>query len=287
MSKMIRTGYSRVDKIADGLQSGELTVIAGRPSMGKSVFAIGMACNIVVCSNKNTALFSLEMSSEQLLLRLFSMKPYVNRDGIRLSCVEEDGNTILKITDRVDTGKIVINDKAEISIQELILECHKLKEKQDVQIVIIDYLQLMPLTSMDDRPREADISEISDSLKEMAHELDISVVALSQLSRIADQRPNHRPVLSDFTPKYGSLVDNSDLIMLIYRDDYYYKDSYQKEKAEIIVAKNNHGRTGTAEIAWISECCSFWELDAFDSRVLFFTISGTKNFYGGGILSQV
>jgi replicative DNA helicase len=189
------------------------------------------------------------------------MKPYVNRKDMQLGCFECGGNAILRNVGRTDTGKLIINDNPGISIRELISECHKLKGKHNVQTIIIDYLQLMTGSSKEDRSREEELSEISESLKKLAQELDISVVALSMLRNTVEQRVNHRPALSDFIPEYyGPLADNSDLIMFIYRDDYYHKDSCKKGKAEIIVAKNNHGRTGTVEIAWIPEYCSFCEI---------------------------
>ena len=255
----IPTGFIDLDTKTAGLQKSDLVLIAARPSMGKTAFVLNVTQDAVLKSNITTAIFSLEMSKEQLVTRLFSLDSGVNSQKIRIGNLNPDEMmSIIETADKIGKSKLIINDTPGISINELRSACRKMKLENDLGLVIIDYLQLMTGNAKTDS-RQQEISEISRSLKALAREIDAPVIALSQLSRAVEQRQDHRPMLSDLRES-GAIEQDADVVMFIYRDDYYNKDSEKKGVAEIIIAKQRNGPIGTVELAWLPDYTRFANL---------------------------
>ncbi len=239
----IATGFIDLDYRMSGLQPSDLILIAARPSMGKTAFVLNIAQYTAFHSDLATAIFSLEMSKEQLVNRLFSLESRVDAQMLR------NGN--LSDTD----WEKLIDDTPGISIGELRSKCRKYKLEYNIQLVIIDYLQLMSGNGRTDS-RQQEISEISRALKALARELHVPVIALSQLSRAVEQRPDHRPMLSDLRES-GAIEQDADVVMFIYRDDYYNKDTDKKNIAEVIIAKQRNGPIGTVNLVWLPQYTKF------------------------------
>ena len=257
----IPTGFIDLDYKLSGLQPSDLVLIAARPSMGKTAFVLNIAQYIAFKKNKSVAVFSLEMSKEQLVNRLFSLESQVDAQAIRTGNMKDsDWEKLIEGAGIIGKSRLIIDDTPGISISELRSKCRKYKLEQGLDIVIIDYLQLMTgSVGRSSESRQQEISEISRSLKGLARELSVPVVALSQLSRAVEQRPDKRPMLSDLRES-GAIEQDADVVMFIYRDEYYNKDSEFKKQAENIIAKQRNGPVGTVNLAWLGEYTKFANL---------------------------
>ena len=252
----IPTGFTDLDYMTAGLQRSDLILVAARPSMGKTAFVLNVAQNIAVKEHLCCAIFSLEMSKEQLVNRLFSLEARVDAQKLRIGNLQEsDWEMLIEGAGKIGNSKLIIDDTPGISISALRSKCRKYKLEHDLSIIIIDYLQLMSGNGKSES-RQQEISEISRSLKALARELNVPVVALSQLSRAVEQRPDHRPMLSDLRES-GAIEQDADVVMFIYRDDYYNHDTPNKNISEIIIAKQRNGAIGTVELAWLPEYTRF------------------------------
>ncbi|HIT88945.1 MAG TPA: replicative DNA helicase [Candidatus Merdenecus merdavium] len=252
----IPTGFIDLDYKMSGFQPSDLILIAARPSMGKTAFVLNIAQHMAFKSGVTAAIFSLEMSKEQLVNRLLSLESNVDSQNIRTGNLSDDEwSKLIEGAGTIGRSKLIIDDTPGISISELRSKCRKYKLEHDLGIVIIDYLQLMTGSGKTES-RQQEISDISRSLKSLARELNVPVVALSQLSRAVEQRPDKRPMMSDLRES-GAIEQDADVIMFIYRDDYYNKDSENKGIAEIIIAKQRNGPIGTVNLVWMPNYTRF------------------------------
>ena len=256
----IATGFNDLDHQMSGMQRSDLILIAARPSMGKTAFVLNIAQNVAFRANKPVAVFSLEMSKEQLVNRLFSLESHVDSGLIRTGNLREsDWRALIESAGSIGKSNLVIDDTPGISISELRSKCRKYKMEKGLDLIIIDYLQLMSgRTGGRSESRQQEISEISRSLKGLARELDVPILALSQLSRAVEQRPRNerRPILSDLRES-GAIEQDADVVMFIYRDDYYNHDTEYPNVAEIIVAKQRNGPIGTVRLSWLPQYTKF------------------------------
>ena len=235
----IPSGFLDLDAKTLGFMPGQLIIVAARPAMGKSAFALNLLTNAAVKSEKAVAYFSLEMSKEELVGRILASEAMVDSQKIRSGKLEdEDWISLTNASGSLSETKIILDDSSGFSPIELRAKCRKLKMEYDIGLVVIDYLQLMNASKMN-ASRQADISEISRSLKVLAREIGVPIVALSQLSRAPEQRPDHRPMLSDLRES-GSIEQDADMVMFLYRDDYYNPETEKKNVAEVILAKSIH-----------------------------------------------
>lgn len=256
----IATGFLDLDYKTAGMQPSDLILIAARPSMGKTAFVLNIAQHVAFHDNRSVAIFSLEMSKEQLVNRLLSLESKVNSQAIRTGNMKDDEwERLIESADVIGRSGLLIDDTPGIGIGELRSKCRKFKLEYDLQMIIIDYLQLMTGSGKGSESRQQEISEISRSLKALARELHVPVIALSQLSRAVEQRPDHRPMLSDLRES-GAIEQDADVVMFIYRDDYYNKDTELKNVAEIIIAKQRNGAIGTINLAWLPDYTQFANL---------------------------
>ena len=252
----IPTGFIDLDYKTSGFQPSDLILIAARPSMGKTAFVLNVAQNMAFKEGKTVAIFSLEMSKEQLVNRLFSLESKVDSQALRTgNLTDEDWAKLIEGAAVVGKSNLIIDDTPGISIAELRSKCRKFKLEHNLGIIIIDYLQLMRGCKRSES-RQQEISESSLSLKAVARELNVPVVALSQLSRAVEQRPDHRPMLSDLRES-GAIEQDADVVMFLYRDDYYNKDTDKKNIAEVIIAKQRNGPIGTVELVWLPNYTKF------------------------------
>jgi replicative DNA helicase len=258
----IPTGFIDLDYRTAGLQPSDLILIAARPSMGKTAFVLNIAQYVAFHENMCTAIFSLEMSKEQLVNRLFSLESRVDAQALRTGNLSDaDWEKLVEGAGIIGDSELIIDDTPGISISEMRSKCRKYKLEHDLKLIIIDYLQLMSGSSgRASDSRQQEISDISRSLKALARELSVPVIALSQLSRAVEQRPDHRPMLSDLRES-GAIEQDADVVMFIYRDDYYNKDSELKGISEIIIAKQRNGPIGTVNLAWLPEYTKFANLE--------------------------
>ena len=257
----VPSGFTELDYRTAGFHGSELILIAARPAMGKPAFALNIATNAAVKANVPVAVFSLEMSKEQLVNRILCSESMVDSNKVRTGKLEEDDWTKLAgAIGPLSEAEIFIDDTPGINITEIRAKCRKLKLEKNIGMVVIDYLQLIQGSNKRGGSREQEISEISRSLKILAKELDVPVIALSQLSRAAEQRPDHRPMLSDLRES-GAIEQDADIVMFLYRDDYYNQDSEKKDIAEIIIAKHRGGSTGTVELLWLGSYTKFVNLE--------------------------
>ena len=252
----IATGFKDLDYQTSGFQPSDLILIAARPSMGKTAFVLNIAQYMAFRSGETVAIFSLEMSKEQLVNRLLAMESHVDSQNLRTGNLkDEDWTKLVEGADIIGGSNLIIDDTPGISIAELRSKCRKYKLEHNLGIIMIDYLQLMSGSGKSDS-RQQEISDISRSLKALAREIDVPVIALSQLSRAVEQRPDHRPMLSDLRES-GAIEQDADVVMFIYRDDYYHKDTEKKDIAEIIIAKQRNGPIGTVELVWLPRYTQF------------------------------
>jgi replicative DNA helicase len=257
----IATGFTDLDYRTAGMQPSDLVLIAARPSMGKTAFVLNIAQHVAFKLNLPVAIFSLEMSKEQLINRMFSLESSVDAQKLRTGQLnDQDWERLIESAGTIGRSKLVIDDTPGITVSELRSKCRKLKLEHGLSMIIIDYLQLMSGSGRGTDSRQQEISDISRSLKAIARELGVPVLALSQLSRAVEQRPDHRPMLSDLRES-GAIEQDADVVMFIYRDDYYNHDSEKKGVSEIIVAKQRNGPIGTVELAWLPEYTKFANLE--------------------------
>ena len=253
----ISTGFIDLDYKTSGLQPSDLVLIAARPSMGKTAFVLNMVQHIAMKKDLPCMIFSLEMSSEQLVQRMLAMETGIDSQKLRTgNLTDNDWDPLIRGVVDVSDSKIIIDDTPGISVGELRSKCRKVKLERGLSIVIIDYLQLMTGSSKRSENRQQEISEISRSLKALAREMEAPVVALSQLSRACETRPDHRPMLSDLRES-GAIEQDADIVMFLYRDDYYHKDTEHPNEAEVIIAKQRNGPIGTVNLMWKPETTRF------------------------------
>ena len=257
----IPTGFNDLDYKLSGLQPSDLILVAARPSMGKTAFVLNIAQYVAFKREKGVAVFSLEMSKEQLVNRLFSLESQVDSQALRTGNLKDsDWEKLIEGAGIIGKSNLIIDDTPGISVSELRSKCRKYKLEHDIQLIIIDYLQLMTgSVGRHSESRQQEISDISRSLKALARELNVPVVALSQLSRAVESRPDKRPMLSDLRES-GAIEQDADVVMFIYRDEYYNKDSEFKKQAEIIIAKQRNGPVGTVHLAWLADYTKFANL---------------------------
>lgn len=253
----VATGFKDLDFQTSGFQPSDLILIAARPSMGKTAFVLNIAGYMAFRNNVTVAIFSLEMSKEQLVNRLLSMESGVDAQKLRNGNLSEnDWERLVEGAEGVARSNLIIDDTPGITLAELRSKCRKYKLEHRLGIVMIDYLQLMTGGGRSSDSRQQEISDISRGLKSLARELNVPVVALSQLSRAVEQRPDHRPILSDLRDS-GAIEQDADMVMFLYRDAYYNKDSEMKNLAEVIVAKQRNGPIGTINLLWMPEYTAF------------------------------
>ena len=256
----IPTGFIDLDYRTAGMQPSDLILVAARPSMGKTAFELNLAQYMAFKKNLTVALFSLEMSKEQLVNRMFSLESNVDAQKLRTGQLnDEEWERLIESAGTIGKSKLIIDDTPGISIAELRSKCRKYKLEHDLSIIMIDYLQLMSGSGRTES-RQQEISDISRSLKALARELSVPVIALSQLSRAVEQRPDHRPMLSDLRES-GAIEQDADVVMFLYRDDYYNHDSPDKGVSEVIIAKQRNGPIGTVKLAWLPQYTKFANLE--------------------------
>ena len=257
----IATGFVDLDYRMSGLQPSDLVLIAARPSMGKTAFVLNIAQYVAFHSNLCTAIFSLEMSKEQLVNRLFSLEARVDAQALRTGNLSDvDWEKLIEGAGVIGNSKLIIDDTPGITISEMRSKCRRYKLEYDLKLIIIDYLQLMSGSGRSGDSRQQEISDISRSLKALARELAVPVIALSQLSRAVEQRPDHRPMLSDLRES-GAIEQDADVVMFIYRDEYYNHDSEMKGISEIIIAKQRNGPIGTVNLVWLPQYTKFANME--------------------------
>lgn len=261
----VPTGFLDLDYKLSGLQPSDLVIVAARPSMGKTAFVLNIAQHVAVKQKKGAVVFSLEMSKEQLVNRLLALESQVDSQGIRTGQLKDsEWERLIEGAGDIGGSGLILDDTPSISITELRSKCRKYKLEYDISIIFIDYLQLMTGNiGKKNESRQQEISDISRSLKALARELNVPVIALSQLNRSVEQRPDKRPMLSDLR-ETGAIEQDADVVMFIYRDDYYNKDSEFKNQAEIIIAKQRNGPTGTVHLAWLPDYTKFANLQRDD-----------------------
>ena len=254
----LATGFIDLDYKTSGFQNSDFILIAARPSMGKTAFVLNICQYMAFRENIPCALFSLEMSKDQLMNRLFALESFVNAQSLRTGKLkDEEWAKLVEGAGTISNSRLIIDDTPGINLQEFRSKARKYKLDADIQIIFIDYLQLMAGNGGRSENRQQEISDISRALKSLARELNIPIVALSQLNRGVEQREDHRPMLSDLRES-GAIEQDADVVMFIYRDEYYNKDSSEnKGIAEIIVAKQRNGPIGTVKLAWIPEYTKF------------------------------
>ena len=252
--------YDLDDKTA-GLHGSELILVAARPAMGKTAFALNIATNAALRANVPVAIFSLEMSKDQLVNRMLCSEAMVDSNKVRTGKLdEEDWTKLAEAIGPLSEAGVYIDDTPGISVMEIRTKCRKLKMEKNIGLVVIDYLQLISGSNKRNGSREQEISEISRSLKVLAKELNVPVIALSQLSRAVEQRDDHRPMLSDLRES-GAIEQDADIVMFLYRDDYYNKESAEKDIAEVIIAKQRGGSTGTVKLYWMGNYTKFVNIE--------------------------
>ncbi len=256
----IATGFLDLDYKTAGLQPSDLILIGARPAMGKSAFALNIAYQAAIVNHQCTAFFALEMSKEQLVNRLLAMESRVDAQLLRSgNLADSDWEKLIEAAGTIGRSKLIIDDTPGITIAELRSKCRKFKLEHDLKLIIIDYLQLMSANGRVES-RQQEVSEISRSLKGLARELNVPVVALSQLSRQLEARPDKRPMMSDLRES-GAIEQDADVVMFLYRDDYYNKDSPDKGISEVIIGKQRGGSTGTVNLVWLPQYQRFANME--------------------------
>jgi replicative DNA helicase len=252
----IATGFKKLDEMTSGLQPGDLIIIAGRPSMGKSTLAVNIAENAALGANKSAAIFSMEMSAESLTLRMISSLGRINQSNLRSGRLEEqDWPRIDSAMTQLSAAKIFIDETPGLTPTEIRARARRLKRERGLDLIVVDYLQLMQVAGTKEN-RATEISEISRSLKALAKELKVPVIALSQLNRAVEQRVEKKPVMSDLRES-GSIEQDSDLILLIYREEVYDVNTTRKGIADIIIAKQRNGPTGDVQLTFLGQYTKF------------------------------
>ncbi|MGG7179217.1 replicative DNA helicase [Clostridium paraputrificum] len=255
----VSSGFKDLDAKTSGFQKGDMVLIAARPSMGKTTFALNIAEHAALREGKSVVIFSLEMSKEQLAYKLLCSEANVDLLKLRTGALEDkDWENIARATGPLSKAKMYIDDTAGVSVMEMRSKCRRLKMEYGIDLIMIDYLQLMSGSSSESRQQE--VSEISRSIKALAKEMECPVIALSQLSRAPEQRADHRPMLSDLRES-GSIEQDADVVMFLYRDEYYNRETEDKNTAECIIAKQRNGPVGTVKMAFLGQLSKFGDLD--------------------------
>ncbi|QAA30430.1 replicative DNA helicase [Clostridium manihotivorum] len=257
----VPSGFVDLDTKTSGFQRGDMVLIAARPSMGKTTFALNICENAALREGKSVVIFSLEMPKEQLAYKLLCSEANVDMVSLRTGNLEDkDWENIARAAGPLSAAKIYIDDTAGVTVMEMRSKCRRLKMEYGIDLIMIDYLQLMSGSSSSDGNRQQEVSEISRSIKALAKEMQCPVIALSQLSRAPEQRADHRPMLSDLRES-GSIEQDADLVMFLYRDEYYNKETEDKNVGECIIAKHRNGEVGTVKLAWLGQYSKFGNLD--------------------------
>ena len=255
------TGFTDLDRLTNGMQPSDLILFAGRPSMGKTAFVLNLADNFAVRVGVPTVIFEMEMSRDQLINRMLSMESHVDSNKLRTGSLSEmEWDDLVSGSEIIAGSNLIIDDTPGISLPELRSRCRKYKLEYGIKVIIVDYLQLMSGNGRNSESRQQEVSEISRGLKAIARELDVPLIACSQLSRAPEARSDHRPMLADLRES-GAIEQDADLVMFIYRDEVYNQDSPQKGTAEIILAKQRNGAIGTVRLKWIAEQTRFTNLE--------------------------
>ncbi|MDO4622643.1 MAG: replicative DNA helicase [Eubacteriales bacterium] len=254
----LATGFTDLDYRTSGFQRSDMLLVAARPSMGKTAFVLNIAEYMAFRQNMHVAIFSLEMSKQQLVNRLLAMEGHIEAQNLRNGNLkDEDWRRLIESAGIIGKSNLIIDDTPGISIREMRSKCRKYQLEHGLDIIMIDYLQLMSGSGgKSNESRQQEISDISRGLKALARELNVPVVALSQLSRAVESRPDHRPILSDLRES-GAIEQDADVVMFLYRDDYYHPDSEKKGICELIIAKQRNGPIGTIELAWLPQFTKF------------------------------
>lgn len=253
----LTTGFRDLDQMTSGLQRSDLIILAARPAMGKTAFALSVAQQAAVKGGASVMIFSMEMSKEQLGQRLLSMESRIDMQSLKTGSLERtDWDQINMALDVLSRANINIDDTPGISIMEMKNKCRRLKAEKGLDLVVVDYLQLMNMEGKKTDSRTQEISALSRSLKLLAREVDCPVIVLSQLSRAPEQRPNHRPMLADLRES-GSIEQDADIVIFLYRDEYYNEDTEKPGECEVIVAKHRSGPTGTVDVTWLGKYTRF------------------------------
>ncbi|WP_101841909.1 replicative DNA helicase [Halobacillus sp. Marseille-P3879] len=257
----IPTGYRDLDHITSGFQRNDLIIIAARPSMGKTAFALNIAQNVAVNSDENVAIFSLEMGADQLVSRMLCAEGNIDAQRLRTGAMEaEDWNKLTMAMGSLSNAGIYIDDTPGVRVNEIRSKCRRLKQEHGLGMILIDYLQLIQGSANSKENRQQEVSEISRSLKGLARELNVPLIALSQLSRGVESRQDKRPMMSDLRES-GSIEQDADIVGFLYRDDYYDQESENQNIIEIIISKQRNGPVGNVELAFVKEYNKFVDLD--------------------------
>ncbi len=257
----IATGFAELDKMTAGFQRNDLIIVGARPSVGKTAFALNIAQNVATTTGENVAIFSLEMGAEQLVMRMLCAEGNIDAQRLRTgSLTDEDWGKLTMAMGSLSNAGIFIDDTPGVKITDIRSKCRRLKQEHGLGMILIDYLQLILGSGRSGENRQQEVSEISRSLKQLARELQVPVIALSQLSRGVEQRQDKRPMMSDIRES-GSIEQDADIVAFLYRDDYYDKESESKNIIEIIIAKQRNGPTGTVQLAFVKEYNKFVNLE--------------------------
>jgi replicative DNA helicase len=257
----IPTGFAELDRMTAGFQRNDLIIVGARPSVGKTAFALNIAQNVATKTEENVAIFSLEMGAEQLVMRMLCAEGNINAQNLRTgSLTDEDWRKLTMAMGSLSNAGIYIDDTPGVRIGEIRSKCRRLKQEHGLGMILIDYLQLIQGDGRSGDNRQQEVSEISRSLKALARELKVPVIALSQLSRGVEQRQDKRPMMSDIRES-GSIEQDADIVAFLYRDDYYDKESENKNIIEIIIAKQRNGPVGTVSLAFVKEYNKFVNLE--------------------------
>lgn len=257
----IPTGFTDLDRVTAGFQRNDLIIVAARPSVGKTAFALNIAQNVATKTSENVAIFSLEMGADQLVTRILCAEGNIDAQVMRTGSLQaEDWGKLTMAMGSLSNAGIFIDDSSGIRVSELRSKCRRLQQEHGLGMVIIDYLQLISGSGKPGENRQQEVSEISRSLKGLARELEIPVIALSQLSRGVEQRQDKRPMMSDLRES-GSIEQDADIVAFLYREDYYDKETENKDMIEIIIAKQRNGPTGTVTLAFAKEFNKFVNVD--------------------------
>jgi replicative DNA helicase len=257
----IATGFAELDKMTAGFQRNDLIIVGARPSVGKTAFALNISQNVATKTGENVAIFSLEMGAEQLVMRMLCAEGNIDAQRLRTgSLTDEDWGKLTMAMGSLSNAGIFIDDTPGVRVQDIRAKCRRLKQEHGLGMILIDYLQLILGSGRSGENRQQEVSEISRSLKQLARELQVPVIALSQLSRGVEQRQDKRPMMSDIRES-GSIEQDADIVAFLYRDDYYDKESENKNIIEIIIAKQRNGPTGTVSLAFVKEYNKFVNLE--------------------------
>lgn len=265
----IATGFTELDKITAGFQRNDLIIVGARPSVGKTAFALNIGQNVATKAEENVAIFSLEMGAEQLVMRMLCAEGNIDAQRLRTgSLTDEDWGKLTMAMGSLSNAGIFIDDTPGVRVQDIRSKCRRLKQEHGLGMIIIDYLQLILGSGRSGENRQQEVSEISRSLKQLARELEVPVIALSQLSRGVEQRQDKRPMMSDIRES-GSIEQDADIVAFLYREDYYDKEAEDKNIIEIIIAKQRNGPTGTVSLAFVKEYNKFVNLERrFDTGAI-------------------